>query len=80
MHDAVVINAPEGSLDLVNYPTSGWKMGPLLLSMLEHVKKNAHCSEEPILVLLDSHKSHCMLNAILYSTENGIAMCTFPPH
>jgi hypothetical protein len=81
MHDALVINAPEGSLGLVNYPTVGWMMGPLLLKMLEHIKKNTRCNkQEPILVLLDNHKSHCMLAAVLYCTENGIAMCTFPPH
>jgi hypothetical protein len=80
MHDALVINAPEGSFGLVNCPTSGSKMGPLLLNMLEHIKKNTCCSKEPIVVLLDSHKSHCTLDAILYCTENGIAMCTFPLH
>jgi hypothetical protein len=80
MHDAVVINAPEGSLGPVNCPTGGWKMDPLLLNMLEHIKKNTRCSEEPILVLLDIHKSHCTLDAIVYCTENSTAMCTFPPH
>jgi len=80
MHDAMVITAPEGGLVMVNYPTSGRKMGPLLLKMLEHIKKNTRCSEEPILVLLDNHKSHCMLDEVVYCTDNGIAMCTFPPH
>jgi hypothetical protein len=80
MHDALVISAPEGSLVSVNCPTSGWNMGPLLLNMLEHIKKNIRCSEEHFLVLLDSHKGHCMLDTLLYCTENGIAMCTFPLH
>jgi hypothetical protein len=81
MHDAQMINAPEGSSGLVNCPTSGWMTGPLFLKVLEHIKKNTHCNkEEAILVLLNNHKSHCTFDAVLYCRENGIVMCTFPPH
>jgi len=55
-------------------------MDPLLLKLLEHIKKNAHCSEKHIMILLDKHKCHCMLDVVPYCTENGIAMCIFPPH
>ncbi|GFG32344.1 hypothetical protein Cfor_11884, partial [Coptotermes formosanus] len=80
MHDALMIKAPEGSLGLVKSPTSGWMTGPLFFKVLEHTKKNTHCSKEPIVVLLDNHHSHCTLDEIIYCTEDGTVMCTFPPH
>jgi hypothetical protein len=75
-----MINAPEGSFGLVNCPTRGWMTGPLFLKVLEHTKKNTHCSKEPIMGLLDNHESHCTLDAIPHCRENGTVMCTFPPN
>jgi hypothetical protein len=36
--------------------------------------------EDPILLLLDNHESHCKLDAVLFAREHGITMVTFPPH
>jgi hypothetical protein len=48
------------------------------LKVLEHVKKYARRSkEDPIILLIDDHKSHCALDSILYARENG---SYFPPH
>jgi hypothetical protein len=81
MHDWLMLNAPEGSLGLANCPASGWMTGALFVHVLEHIKKYTRCSkEDPILLLLDNHESHCTLDGIMYSRDNGIVLCTFPPH
>lgn len=81
MHESLMINAPEGSLGLANSPTSGWMTGELFLKVLEHIKNYTRCNQDdPILVLLDNHESHCTLDAVLYCRQNGIVLCTFPPH
>jgi len=81
MHNAMVINAIEGSIGLVNCPTSGWMTDPLFLKALQHFKQNIRCSkEEHILVLLDNHKNHCKPDAILYCREYDVVICTFPPN
>lgn len=81
MYNALVINALEGSIGLVNCPTSGWLTGPLFLKVLQHIKKNISCSkEEPTLVLLDNHENHYTINAILYRRQNGVVICTVPTH
>jgi hypothetical protein len=54
---------------------------PLFLKVLQHIKQNICCSkEETFLVLLDNHENHCKLDAILYCRQNGVVICTFPPH
>lgn len=81
MHAELMANSPEGSIGLANSPTSGWMTTNLFLKVLEHIKQHTRCSKEDhILLLLDNHESHCSLDAILYSRDSGIIMCTFPPH
>jgi hypothetical protein len=81
MHDALLINALEGSLGLVNSPKSGWMTGPVFLKVLEHIKKNTdHSTEEPIVVHLDNHESHCTPDEELYCRKNCTVTCTFLPH
>jgi len=80
MHNALVINAIEGSSGLVNCPTKGWMTDPLFLKVLQHIKQNIRCSkEEPIVVFLDNHENHCKLEAMVYCREKGVVICTFPP-
>jgi len=45
MHNALVFNAIEGSIGLVNCPTSGWMADPLFLKVLQHIKQNIRCSK-----------------------------------
>ncbi|XP_055918332.1 uncharacterized protein LOC129950416 [Eupeodes corollae] len=51
------------------------------LKVLEPLKRFSKCSkEDPILLLLDNHTSHCSLDDILYCRDNGIVMLSFSPH
>lgn len=68
-----------GSLGLIS--KSGWMMSELFINVLKHIQENTHCCKErPILLLLDNHSSHCTIEAINFSMENGINILTFPPH
>lgn len=53
----------------------------LFIDVLKHIQRHTNCSKErPILIFLDNHESHCSLEAILFSRENGIVLLSFPPH
>ena len=80
-HDTMIKGGPPGCIGYANSPTSGWMTGPLFLKVLEHIKKLVRCSkEDPVLLLMDNHESHCTLDAINYCCENGMVALTFPPH
>jgi len=81
LHGLVIFGAPPGSLELVNIPQSSWITGPLVLKVLEHVKKHNRTSKEDHIILpMDNHERHCPLDSILYARENGITLVTFPLH
>lgn len=81
MHESMLNGAPTGSLGLANSPKSGWMTGPLFLKTLEHIQKFTRCSvNDPILILMDNHESHCTLDAVIYARTNGMVLVTFPPH
>lgn len=80
-HDSMLSGAPVGSIGFANSPTSGWMTGPLFLKVLEHLHRLSRCTkDDPILLLMDNHESHCTYDAITYCRENGIVLLTFPPH
>ena len=80
-HDTMIKGGPPGFIGYANSPTSGWMTGPLFLKVLEHIKKLVRCSvEDPVLLLMENHESHCTLDAINYCCENGMVVLTFPPH
>lgn len=56
-------------------------MSELFIDVLKHIQNNTKCSKEgPILLLLDNHSSHCSVDCINYSRDNGIHLLSFPPH
>lgn len=80
-HDTMLNGAPLGSLGLANSPSSGWMTKELFLKVLNHIKRYTQCSSDsPILILMDNHETHCSLETILFTRENGIVLVTFPPH
>ncbi|XP_074037775.1 uncharacterized protein [Leptinotarsa decemlineata] len=80
-HDTFMNGAPPGSLGLVNSPSSGWMTAQLFLKTLEHIVNHTKCTkQDPILIVMDNHESHCSLEGILYARDNGIVIVTFPPH
>lgn len=80
-HDTMLNGAPPGSIGLVNCPTSGWMTASLFLKVLEHIQKHTKCcKDDPIIILMDNHESHCTLEAVCYAKDNGMTLVTFPPH
>jgi hypothetical protein len=81
LHDSLIFGASPESLVLVNSPQSSWITGPVFWKVLEHVKKHITSSEEDrIILLIGNHEIHCTLDSILYASENGIILVTFPPY
>ena len=81
LNDSLMLGALPRRLELVYSPQSSWVTGPLFLRVLEHVKKYTRSSKEDrIILLMDSHESHCTLDSIQYARENGITLVTFPPN
>lgn len=59
----------------------GWINEELFIVWLKHfVKITCATPDNPILLLLDNHSSHCTLASYEYCRENGIVMLSFPPH
>jgi hypothetical protein len=55
--------------------------GPLVMKILERVKKHTRTSKEDHVTLtVDSHESYFTLDSILYANENGINLVAFLPH
>ncbi|XP_055910754.1 uncharacterized protein LOC129945119 [Eupeodes corollae] len=80
-HDHMLKGAPNGSIELANSPTNGWMTSQLFVKVLDHLQKYSRSTtNDPILLLLDNHESHCSIDAIKFCRENGIVLLTFPPH
>lgn len=81
VNNTMVESGPPGSIILGNSPGSHWMTQTLFLEVLKHIVQQTKCSNnDPILILMDNHESHCSLEAVLYARENGITFVTFPPH
>ena len=79
-HDTMIKGGPPGCIGYAKSSTSGWMTGPLFLKVLEHIKKLVRClKEDPVLLLMDNHESHCTLDAINYCCENGMVVLIFLP-
>lgn len=77
--DHMLKGAPPGS-DGGASP-SGWMTSELFLSVLNHFAKHERpTKEQPKLIILDNHESHCSIDSLNFAKENGIVLLTFPPH
>lgn len=79
MSDHLKKNGPPGAV--YHCSDNGWITEDLFIDWLKHFE---HCikvsKEDPVLLLLDNHSSHCSLNAYNFCKEKGIIMLTIPPH
>lgn len=79
MKDDLFFGAPSGTLKLIS--DSGYMNTDLFLVWIKHffsfVKPT---KDEPALLILDNHVSHCSLPAITFCRENNIILLTLPPH
>ncbi|XP_030766209.1 uncharacterized protein LOC115890186 [Sitophilus oryzae] len=79
MTDLLKRNGPVGAI--YECSTKGWMNEELFLTWVKHFKKHSAASKEnPVLLLLDNHSSHCSLATYEFCRENGIIMLSFPPH
>ena len=80
LRESLMFGAPPRSLGLVYSPQRSWITLLLFLRAVEHAKKYTRSSKEDrIILLMDSHESHCTLDSVLYTRENGTTLVTFLP-
>lgn len=71
--------APMGSIGMVS--DSSFVNADLFLDWLTHFKDHTKpTKEDPVLLILDNHVSHCTISAINFYRENHIIAVTLPPH
>lgn len=71
--------APPGSIGMVS--DSSFINAELYLDWLTHFRDHAKpTKDQPILLILDNHVSHCTLKAVEFYRENNIIALTIPPH
>jgi hypothetical protein len=69
------------SCAVYHYSKSGWTSADLFMVWLKHFAGHTRSSiEHPVLLILDTHSSHCTLEAYKYCRENGIVVVPIPPH
>jgi hypothetical protein len=62
-------------------PKSGWTNEDLFVVWLKNFARHTRSSiENPVLLILDNHSSHCTLEAYKYCRENGIVVVSIPLH
>ncbi|XP_068085591.1 uncharacterized protein [Anabrus simplex] len=72
-------DAPEGTLPLIS--DSGYMNTELFLDWLKHFEQFVKPSEEdPVLLIMDNHISHCSLDAVMFCRDKFITLLTLPPH
>lgn len=71
--------APPSSIGMVS--DTSYINGDLFLDWLSHFRDNAKPSKEnPVLLILDNHTSHCTIKAVDFFRKNHIHALTIPPH
>lgn len=79
MNNRLMIGAPAESISFAT--PNGWMTKDSFLKWLQHfVSVTKPSKEDPVLLIIDGHRSHKDLDVILYARENYIHMLSFPPH
>lgn len=72
-------NGPTNAIYKVS--KNGWVNEDLFFEWLQHFASYSKCSvNDPVLLVMDNHSSHCTLKVFDYCKENGIVILTLPPH
>ncbi|XP_050499832.1 tigger transposable element-derived protein 4-like [Diabrotica virgifera virgifera] len=72
-------NGPPGALYTCS--KNGWITEDIFLTWLQHFQAFVKASkEDPVLLIMDNHSTHCTLQAYNFCRDNGIAVLTIPPH
>lgn len=79
MKDDLFYGCPPGTLKLVT--DSGYMNSELFIRWLQHFQDYIKSSEDdPVILILDNHSSHCTLEAITFCRNNFIVLLSLPPH
>jgi len=79
MQSTYLYNATSNAVGYAN--GSGWMTSNDFIEFMKHFIKFAHASKEnPILLLMDNHRSHVTIEVIDIAIEHGITILTLPPH
>jgi hypothetical protein len=79
IRDELFVGAPPGTLKLV--AESGYMNTELFLEWLRHFQNFVKATaQDPVILVLDNHISHCSLPAIIFAREHQITLLTLPPH
>lgn len=71
--------APYGTLQLCS--DSGFINSELFIDWLKHFTKHVQPTKEnPVLLILDNHVSHCSIQTIEYCKKHFITLLSLPPH
>lgn len=81
-NNSFMTGASEGALGLVNPETgSAWMTQELFIKVIEHIMKHTKPSkEDPLILVMDNHTSHCGYRVLKLAKDNGIHIVTLPPH
>jgi hypothetical protein len=72
-------SAPTGTLALV--PESDFMNTGLFPEWLQHFAQHVTpTKDDPVLLILDNHVSHCIVAAVVFCRENHITLLSLPPH
>ncbi|KAH1021752.1 hypothetical protein HUJ04_011237 [Dendroctonus ponderosae] len=67
---------------MCSFSASGINVPPMFIHARQRMAdySRSHLSEDPVLLLLDNHSSHCSLNTYNFCKERGMILLTIPPH
>ncbi|KAB0803072.1 hypothetical protein PPYR_02666 [Photinus pyralis] len=72
-------NGPPGAAYACS--SNGWINETLFIDWLHHFARFVKSTtDDPVLLVIDNHVSHCTLKAYNFCRENGIVILTIPPH
>lgn len=79
MKPELLDNAPPSAIGMNS--DSSFINADLFIQWLQHFKAHAMpTQEQPVLLILDNHSSHCTLAAVDFCRQNHIVLLSLPPH
>lgn len=72
-------NGPPGAVYMCS--DNGWITEEIFVKWLKHFQNFVKATlDDPVLLAIDNHSTHCTLETYNYCKENGILILTIPPH
>jgi hypothetical protein len=79
MKPELFADAPEGTLPMIS--DTGFISTKLFIEWLKHFSSFVKpTKEDPVLLILDNHISHCSIEAVFFHREHHITLLSLPPH